>query len=1237
MALTLLATNNAESTLASAISATDTSLIVSAGTGAEFPDAVAGESYFKLTLTDAATGSQVEIVNVTAKAGDIFTIERAQEGTLARAWAANDMVANMMTADTLNIIAQYSQQAAASAAQAEEYANNASDYAQNKFTFYKTASDPDGTIAGLAATTDGQSFWVAQGPDALSAAWQYQNNAGVAVLQAKQPGTAAVTGTIREFPTLAAAQADADAGNILNGGKCFALNSSDNIIADEYANTSGTLTATGRRIASRKSVVIGCVDAWVNNNLYPFDSLSSPNENSVSMNVAAVSTIAYREAYSALLSPVAVGDIITVRYKYSGTGGAPTIGLKTSLNGTFVSNQPTLTSSNDWQEVQLTATAATATLLAIGVNTRLATTVQLSIIAYASKKNAITTAILNSLDSISSLNGKVRIGSVDSWVNNNLYPFDSLSSPNENSVSMNVAAVSTIAYREAYSALLSPVAVGDIITVRYKYSGTGGAPTIGLKTSLNGTFVSNQPTLTSSNDWQEVQLTATAATATLLAIGVNTRLATTVQLSIIAYASKKNAITTAILNSLDSISSLNGKVRIGSVDSWVNNTGYPFSTFSQVNNNRVNYANASGVYSEMYANINVASGATVELNYALNITSGRLFARLANGSTWTGDEVQLAGGGVRQTVKLVASADTKQLKIYSKAEVSSGSIFAEVNYGQKNALTEQIDSLYSAIASANAILAILSQDSTFDSFVKSSPYTYTLSDAGTAYKQLLNTINAVSGASTVKMMYKISSENAALKIQSRNGNAWGANEKALTADGKYHEVDLQIASGQVFSGWGVYSQAKSGGYTADVTMIPISADGVFFTPATAILYGLMMSTASLDTRVTALENGQVTNQNTDVIFPAYFYAVDGRPLRFYGANMVSGPRPWRNNTDIVLSSHGYDGKSVLLKDADPDAMIMPSEINGPTLNINARADGSGNVFRKKAAFTKLAATQTGSVKVATIMDSLGERCVPWLYFAINATGATYVGAGSRTTRGMTDDGGYVLPNTPAAGIPFDGRGGWTTFDYIGKTQKTNFSQPFLRDAVAADFAAYPQYCYDKAYSGQSYADNPNLAGYHIFDVTAWMAASGVSASDKLVVVIQLGYNDLYYSYTPQQTVDAQEFMIAKFREKIANSRFVISHQAFGWSGVSAPQNWPDFAKWITEKIRKFDNRLSEKIIVAPAWAQLSYKYGMNETITATSDTGVQTVSLPDDVHPGELGGAQWGDALVAPVLAAWNW
>lgn len=247
MALTLLATNNAESTLASAISATDTSLIVSAGTGAEFPDAVAGESYFKLTLTDAATGSQVEIVNVTAKAGDIFTIERAQEGTLARAWAANDMVANMMTADTLNVIADFAKQASDSAEEAQGYALSASEFGDNKSTFADTE-------AGLAATTSGQYFRVPQGTGNVLSFRYYKNNSGVAQEVAEYPGQGSITNTIREFPTLAAAQADADAGNIQVGAICWVLNTSDNTLADEYANISGTLTATGRSIPSKSSI-----------------------------------------------------------------------------------------------------------------------------------------------------------------------------------------------------------------------------------------------------------------------------------------------------------------------------------------------------------------------------------------------------------------------------------------------------------------------------------------------------------------------------------------------------------------------------------------------------------------------------------------------------------------------------------------------------------------------------------------------------------------------------------------------------------------------------------------------------------------------------------------------------------------------------------------------------------------------------------------------------------------------
>ncbi|MGZ0586901.1 pyocin knob domain-containing protein, partial [Citrobacter freundii] len=104
MALSLLAANNAQTVLAAGISSTATSLTVNAGTGTLFPSPVAGTSFFKLTIIDAATGSLTEIIHVTARNGDVFTIQRGQEGTVPRAWSANDIAANMMTAGTLSYI-----------------------------------------------------------------------------------------------------------------------------------------------------------------------------------------------------------------------------------------------------------------------------------------------------------------------------------------------------------------------------------------------------------------------------------------------------------------------------------------------------------------------------------------------------------------------------------------------------------------------------------------------------------------------------------------------------------------------------------------------------------------------------------------------------------------------------------------------------------------------------------------------------------------------------------------------------------------------------------------------------------------------------------------------------------------------------------------------------------------------------------------------------------------------------
>lgn len=215
-----------------------------------------------MTITETQKTAQLAAdAAVSAAEAKQYMLEAEQgyQDTSAAAQQAQDaagsaLLSKQSAATSEENSLQYATEAGVARDEAVTAASNASEYAQNKFTFYKTASDPDGTIAGLAATTDGQSFWVAQGPDALSAAWQYQNKAGVAVLQAKQPGTAAITGTIREFPTLEAAQADADAGNIQVGSTAYYRSPDDSALAVEVINNAGTLEATGRRMPSQAAV-----------------------------------------------------------------------------------------------------------------------------------------------------------------------------------------------------------------------------------------------------------------------------------------------------------------------------------------------------------------------------------------------------------------------------------------------------------------------------------------------------------------------------------------------------------------------------------------------------------------------------------------------------------------------------------------------------------------------------------------------------------------------------------------------------------------------------------------------------------------------------------------------------------------------------------------------------------------------------------------------------------------------
>jgi hypothetical protein len=94
-------TNNATTTLAAGVNSSATSLSVQSGAGGLFP-ALAGGDYFYCSL--ANNSGNVEIIKVTARSADTFTVVRGYDNTAAMSWNAGDKVELRVVAAGFNDI-----------------------------------------------------------------------------------------------------------------------------------------------------------------------------------------------------------------------------------------------------------------------------------------------------------------------------------------------------------------------------------------------------------------------------------------------------------------------------------------------------------------------------------------------------------------------------------------------------------------------------------------------------------------------------------------------------------------------------------------------------------------------------------------------------------------------------------------------------------------------------------------------------------------------------------------------------------------------------------------------------------------------------------------------------------------------------------------------------------------------------------------------------------------------------
>ncbi len=102
--------NNAIATLATGITSTQSTIALSDGGGAKFPETISVNSYFFATLAvsaslnDPAYGAK-EVVRVTSKNGDTLTVERGVDPEMsARAFSAGDSIRLSMCSQALDAL-----------------------------------------------------------------------------------------------------------------------------------------------------------------------------------------------------------------------------------------------------------------------------------------------------------------------------------------------------------------------------------------------------------------------------------------------------------------------------------------------------------------------------------------------------------------------------------------------------------------------------------------------------------------------------------------------------------------------------------------------------------------------------------------------------------------------------------------------------------------------------------------------------------------------------------------------------------------------------------------------------------------------------------------------------------------------------------------------------------------------------------------------------------------------------
>ncbi len=330
-------------------------------------------------------------------------------------------------------------------------------------------------------------------------------------------------------------------------------------------------------------------------------------------------------------------------------------------------------------------------------------------------------------------------------------------------------------------------------------------------------------------------------------------------------------------------------------------------------------------------------------------------------------------------------------------------------------------------------------------------------------------------------------------------------------------------------------------------------------------------------------------EENQLLLPSEIFVLKNEPFSIFTSGMF---REYGKEKDVAISLNYTDGNRFYTKKI-LEALEVNTNVTGKFLI--RQQDLFNKVLYKNVTIKSVdPAEVNGTISWMAIGDSLTEGNTG------NDVSPYYQAKELLASYGVVvNDFGTYHNNSKGITLEYEARGGWRYRTFVGLESKyagleisipadsksdsiPKNQNPFLYEASAKDLKEFPEWCFNFTVGDTynvSYAENPNLASYYIFDPKAYFERR-FDGSTPDIISIALGTNEWYTQQSIYNGFDLPkikksiDWMLNRLRASAPSTKIIVVpyHQI----GFVRHLDWEDYAYPLAEYTTKIVEGMREQ-------------------------------------------------------------